>query len=151
MALNLAIVTPEADVLQIECDEVAVPGTNGEIGILPGHWDHLSVLAPGGVVDIRHDETKTLAAVHGGFLLVHEGSYDWQFWLVFALVVWIASFLTGAGFLGPESGRIQKTINEKGIESDEAQARIRRIFLVSRIELILLILVVLDMTLKPGS
>jgi F-type H+-transporting ATPase subunit epsilon len=47
---------------------------DGEIGILPGHWDHLSVLVPGGVVDIRHDETKTLAAVHGGFLLVHDNT-----------------------------------------------------------------------------
>src|SRR3954464_15113919 len=48
---------------------------DGEIGILPGHWDHLSVLVPGGVVDIRSGdgaEGKTLAAVHGGFLLVHD-------------------------------------------------------------------------------
>ena len=47
---------------------------DGEIGILPGHWDHLSVLAPGGVVDIREGETSTLAAVHGGFLLVHDNT-----------------------------------------------------------------------------
>ncbi len=70
---------------------------------------------------------------------------------MFGLVVWIMSFITGASFLGPESGRIQKTIKEKGVESDEAQRRIKRIFIVSRIELALLILVVLDMALKPFS
>ena len=36
------------------------------------------------------------------------------------------------------------------MESPEVQARIRRIFLVSRIELVLLLAVVFDMVVKPG-
>jgi uncharacterized membrane protein len=94
---------------------------------------------------------SSLILVIFGFLLVHESHWQWKLWLVVALVVWVASFITGAAFLGPESGRIQKTIEEKGVESEDAQARLKRIFLVSRIELVFLVLIVLDMTLKPGS
>ena len=86
-----------------------------------------------------------------GFLLMNEGEWDYQFWVVFAIAVWIASFLVGSGFLGPESGRLSKAVAEQGIDSPEAQSRLARIFLISRIELVFLLLVVLDMVLKPGS
>jgi hypothetical protein len=36
------------------------------------------------------------------------------------------------------------------VESAEVQERIRRIFLVSRIELVLLLAVIFDMVVKPG-
>jgi uncharacterized membrane protein len=87
-----------------------------------------------------------------GFLLIHESDGAWdlgQTWLSIGLGVWIASFLTGAGFLGPESGRIGKLFEEKGAADPEYQRRLARIFLVSRIELVLLIIVVLDMAIKP--
>jgi uncharacterized membrane protein len=93
----------------------------------------------------------SLTLVAFGFLLKHEEHLGWPFWLSFGLGVWIFSFVAGAGFLGPETGRIKQIIEEKGIESDEAQAKVSRIFLVSRIELVLLILAVLAMTLKPGQ
>jgi uncharacterized membrane protein len=94
---------------------------------------------------------SSLILVVFGFLLIHEGNWDYRFWIVFPLAVWAASFLAGAGFLGPESGRLNTTIAREGVESAAAQARLARIFLVSRIELVLLVLVVLDMALKPGS
>jgi uncharacterized membrane protein len=87
-----------------------------------------------------------------GFGLIHESEGAWKlgdFWLSFGLGVWIASFLTGAGFLGPESGRISKVLEEKGPSDPDYQRRLARIFLVSRIEALLLILVVLDMAIKP--
>ena len=70
--LDVEVVSVEKRVFTGEATFIRARTVDGEIGILPGHWDHLSVLAPGGVVDIRHDQTKTLAAVHGGFLLVHD-------------------------------------------------------------------------------
>jgi uncharacterized membrane protein len=88
-----------------------------------------------------------------GFLLLHEssGAYDLgDGWVTFGFVVWILSFITGAGYLGPESGRLSKLVDERGAEDPEYQRRLDRIFIVSRIELLLLILVVLDMTVKPG-
>ena len=92
----------------------------------------------------------SLTLVVFGFLLAAEGNWEWEFWLVAGLAIWALSFVTGAGFLGPESGRINALSAEQGPESPEVQRRLRRIFLISRIELVLLILIVVDMTVKPG-
>jgi uncharacterized membrane protein len=88
-----------------------------------------------------------------GFILLHEssGAYDLgQGWVTFGFVVWLLSAIAGAGFLGPESGRLGKLLEDRGPEDAEYQRRLARVFLISRIELTLLILVVLDMTIKPG-
>jgi len=87
-----------------------------------------------------------------GFLLVHEGNWSLgTTWLVFALIVFAASFLVGIAFLGPESGRIARVIEQHGPASPEARRRIDRIFLISRVELLFLLLVVVDMVTKPGT
>jgi uncharacterized membrane protein len=70
-------------------------------------------------------------------------------WVVFGLIAWIASFVVGAGYLGPESGRIGKIIEREGPESPEAQWRIGRILLISRLELVILLTVVVNMVVKP--
>jgi F-type H+-transporting ATPase subunit epsilon len=70
--LDVEVVSVEKKVWTGEATFIRARTVDGEIGILPGHWDHLSVLVQGGVVDIRQGETSTLAAVHGGFLLVHD-------------------------------------------------------------------------------
>jgi uncharacterized membrane protein len=88
-----------------------------------------------------------------GFILLSEsdGAYDLgQEWVMFGLIVWLFSLIAGVAFLGPESGRLGKLVDERGPDDPEYQRRLRRIFLVSRIELLLLILAVLDMTVKPG-
>jgi uncharacterized membrane protein len=88
-----------------------------------------------------------------GFILLHEssGAYDLgQGWVTFGFVVWLLSAVSGAGFLGPESGRLGKLLEDRGPEDASYQRRLARVFLISRIELTLLILVVLDMTIKPG-
>jgi uncharacterized membrane protein len=77
---------------------------------------------------------------------------DWswgQNWVVFGLIAFALSFAVGAGFLGPEGGRIAKTIEREGPGSPAAQARIRRILMVSRCELVILITVVFNMVVKP--
>jgi uncharacterized membrane protein len=95
----------------------------------------------------------SLTLVVLGFILLHEssGAFDLgQGWVTFGFVVWLLSFIAGAAYLGPESGRLSKMVEERGPEDAEYQRRLSRIFLVSRIELLLLVLVVLDMTIKPG-
>jgi F-type H+-transporting ATPase subunit epsilon len=72
--LDVEVVSVEKKVWTGEATFIRARTVDGEIGILPGHWDHLSVLVQGGVVDIRQGETSTLAAVHGGFLLVHDNT-----------------------------------------------------------------------------
>jgi F0F1-type ATP synthase epsilon subunit len=45
--LALEIVTPDRSLIREEVDEVVVPGTEGELGILPGHTPLLSTLKVG--------------------------------------------------------------------------------------------------------
>jgi uncharacterized membrane protein len=86
-----------------------------------------------------------------GIILTLDGPWDFgQTWIVLALIGYGLSFVTGAAFLGPESGRIGKLLAAEGPDSPAVQARIQRIFLISRIELVLLYLIVLDMAVKPG-
>ncbi|MDX6646075.1 MAG: putative integral rane protein [Miltoncostaeaceae bacterium] len=70
-----------------------------------------------------------------GLLAVHEGNWGFDSpWIGIGLAVWVLSFLVGMLFVGPESGRIARVTAERGADSPEAQARIRRIFLISRFE-----------------
>ena len=88
-----------------------------------------------------------------GFGLINEsnGAYDLgQFWVSAGLAMFVISFLTGAGFLGPESERVFKLSEERSPDDPDVQRRGNRLFLVARIELILLIAVVFDMVVKPG-
>jgi hypothetical protein len=94
---------------------------------------------------------SALLVVIFGFGLLSELDYSvGDTWIWLALAAFAASFVAGAGFLGPESGRIGNLVAERGADDPEVQARIRRILLVSRIELVILILVILDMVVKPG-
>jgi uncharacterized membrane protein len=76
--------------------------------------------------------------------------YD-QFWIIFGLVAWALSAATGILFLGPEAKRLNEVAAEKGPKSPEAQARLRRILLVARVDVALLFVIVFDMVAKPFS
>jgi low temperature requirement protein LtrA len=95
----------------------------------------------------------SLIVVALGFGVISEsnGAYELsQFWVSAGLAMFLISFATGAGFLGPESERIFKLSAERTPDDPEVQRRAARLFLVARIELILLIAVVFDMVVKPG-
>jgi uncharacterized membrane protein len=78
--------------------------------------------------------------------------WSWgQNWVVFGLVAFALSFAVGAGFLGPEGGRIAAVIERDGPASPEAQARIRRILMISRCELVVLVTVIFNMVVKPAG
>lgn len=72
-------------------------------------------------------------------------------WIVLGLGGIIFSALVGSLFLGPESGRIGNLIEAEGADSPEVQRRLRRIFLISRVELAILLLIVVDMVVRPGA
>ncbi|HYH61657.1 MAG TPA: hypothetical protein VD766_07295, partial [Solirubrobacterales bacterium] len=92
-----------------------------------------------------------LVAVFGVLLVIDSDFYEFsQFWVSAGLAMFLLSAVTGAAFLGPETGRIGKLSDERGPEDLEVQARIGRVLMVSRIEFTLLVLIVLDMVLKPG-
>jgi uncharacterized membrane protein len=102
------------------------------------------------VVSMRVFIPATWVLLLGGIGMMINLDLSWgQNWIVFGLIAWTLSFIVGAGFLGPESGRIAKIVEAEGPESPAAQARISRILLISRCELVILIAVVVNMVVKP--
>jgi len=92
-----------------------------------------------------------LLVVVFGLLLVNEVGYEFtDTWIVLALTAVALAFLVVVGYLGPQSVRLSKLVGQRGPADPDVQARIRRIMLVSRIELVILVAVVLDMVVKPG-
>jgi uncharacterized membrane protein len=88
-----------------------------------------------------------------GILMVAQ-SPVWNFsdtWIELGLLGYLITALTGIFFIGPESGRISKLVDEQGPAAPEPQRRSKRIFLVSRIDLLVIVLVVFDMVIKPGT
>jgi uncharacterized membrane protein len=82
-------------------------------------------------------------------MMVNLG-WSWsQNWIVLGVIAFGLSFALGAGFLGPEGGRIAALIEQEGPDSPAVQARIRRILTISRCELIVLLTVIVNMVVKP--
>lgn len=61
----LEIVTPTRRVLSREVDSFTAIGDLGELGILPGHTQYLTVLKPGEITYRRGSETGRIAAGAG--------------------------------------------------------------------------------------
>ena len=69
MPLHLEIVTPERRAFEGDVDEVIVPGSEGEMGILPHHAPLISLLGQG-VLRIKRGGEEQEFAIFGGFLQV---------------------------------------------------------------------------------
>lgn len=69
MPLHLEIVTPERRAFEGDVDEVVVPGSEGELGILPHHAPLISMLGAG-VLRLRRGSEIETFAIFGGFLQV---------------------------------------------------------------------------------
>ena len=102
------------------------------------------------VVGMRVFIPATWILLLAGIGMMINLDWSWgQNWIVFGLIAFAVSFAVGAGFLGPESGRIAAVIEREGPDSPEALARINRILLISRCELVVLATVIVNMVVKP--
>jgi uncharacterized membrane protein len=102
------------------------------------------------VVGMRTFIPATAILLLAGIAMMINLDWPWDAnWIVLGLVAFTISFVVGAGYLGPESGRIAAVIERDGPESPEAQVRIRRILLVGRCELVVLVTVLVNMVVKP--
>ena len=106
-----------------------------------GEWVGTRVFLPASVL---------LLALGIGMVIENEAWGFGDTWILIGLGGILFSILVGSLFLGPESGRIGNLIDAEGADSPEVTRRLKRIFLISRIELVILLLVVADMVIKPG-
>jgi len=94
----------------------------------------------------------SLMVVAFGFAMIANGDLGYSLtWLQIAIVGWAVSFFVGAGYLGPHAKRLSKVLDDRGAEDTEAQALIQRILFVARLDAVLLLFIVFDMTAKPWS
>jgi len=63
--IRLEIVTPEAKTFSDDVDFVLIPGTEGEIGVLPEHMPLLTQLLPGELLVTKKGEEFRLAVGEG--------------------------------------------------------------------------------------
>ena len=68
--IRLEVVTPERKVFEAEVDRVEVPGLDGELGILPGHTELVSLLKPAGLLTYHIGNETGEMAISDGFLEV---------------------------------------------------------------------------------
>ncbi|MDQ1323742.1 MAG: F-type H+-transporting ATPase subunit epsilon [Chloroflexota bacterium] len=69
MPIRLEIVTPERRVYSEEVDAVTLPGSEGELGILPHHAPLISLLGAG-ELRVRKNGAEESFAIVGGFVQV---------------------------------------------------------------------------------
>ena len=92
-----------------------------------------------------------LILIVAGVLLVEEVGYSYgDLWITLGFVGWLVSLVLGLGFYPQQSRKIEAAIASGGATSDVAQAGISRVLMVNSIEMLVLVLVVIDMAVKPG-
>lgn len=91
---------------------------------------------------------SAIVLIAGVILTLDAWSFD-TLWIGIGIAGFLYSFINGAFLLGPLSGRTGKLMSERGPEDSTVVSNIRRLFLLSRIELVVLIVVVWAMTVKP--
>jgi uncharacterized membrane protein len=104
-------------------------------------WMGMRVFAP----------ASGLLLIFGIWMVIEEPAWTFgQFWILAALAMFAFSFLSGLLYISPQSGRLKAIFETRGPDAPEAVALLGRLFLISRIELVLLVLIVFDMVMKPG-
>ena len=64
--LNFSLVSPEAELFAGEVDQVDIPGTEGDLGVLPSHAPLMAAIRAGAIT-VYADGTETRYFVQGGF------------------------------------------------------------------------------------
>ncbi|HZU78593.1 MAG TPA: DUF2269 family protein [Acidimicrobiales bacterium] len=68
------------------------------------------------------------------------------------LAGWAVSFVLGAAFLGPQGAQVGELVTaEGGVVTEACMAKLNRILLVARVDLVILLLVIVNMVVKPGG
>ncbi len=90
-------------------------------------------------------------AIAGLWLVIDLDVYSFdQAWISIGFTIVIIGALLGALFYGPQTKKVAAEAAADGPDAPGVQLRINRIFMVARIELVLLFIAVYAMVFKPG-
>jgi uncharacterized membrane protein len=93
---------------------------------------------------------SALAVVSGVWMVID--SDFWGFgddWILIGIILFAITFLAGALFFGPESGRLSKLAETEGPTAPVVQQKMQRLIAITRADLMLLFLIIFDMSTKP--
>lgn len=94
----------------------------------------------------------SLILLIAGFLLIEETFYEFsELWISLGLAGWLVSFVVGVGFYGPQQKKLDAAVVSDGLDAPAVRQIYDRVMLVNGIELVILMLVVIDMAVKPGA
>ena len=100
----------------------------------------------------RYFAPASIAVIIAGIVMVVDSGYEFSdLWIVMGIALWLASVVIGAGFLGPRSEKLETEIQQKGMDDPGVQSLGRQLGLLSRVDLVILLLVVIVMVVKPGA
>jgi uncharacterized membrane protein len=103
------------------------------------------------VLGMRIFTPSSVVLLLTGIGLVLRGNWEWSEPFISAgLLVWLVSFVAGVAYLGPTFGRIKVEMHHGGA-TPRAQQLIANVLRYSRIELVLLWIVVFMMVVKLGT
>src|SRR3954470_23261267 len=81
----------------------------------------------------------TLAA---GIAMMINTNWGWEhFWIVFGLLGFLSTFVTGIAILSPRAKKVNELVQTVGPTAPETQAAIREILLIARVDIAILLLV----------
>ena len=87
-----------------------------------------------------------------GILLVADGPWELDLWVILGILGFLATAVTGAAVLGPRAERISEMIDHAGgTYTDAADVEARKLLTLARIDSVVLFLVIADMALKPSG
>jgi uncharacterized membrane protein len=101
---------------------------------------------------LRYFMPLAIVTVVAGISMVIEAE-AWGFgdtWILIGIALWATTVAIGAGFLGPQSEKIKEGLASGAPPDTALQTRIKNVILMSRVDFVVLILVVADMVIKPG-
>jgi uncharacterized membrane protein len=87
----------------------------------------------------------------GVWMVVISG---WDFedlWIAIGIAGVVATAITGSVVIGPRLKKIGEAIAQRGPEDEGVQNDIARLFVIARIDLVVLAVVIVDMVIKPGT
>lgn len=87
-----------------------------------------------------------------GVLMVLDAG--WEFsdtWIVIGIIGFLATLITGLFYLTPTAKKLGGLIEQRGPEDPEAQSLMKKLIVISRIDLVVLLIVVFNMVAKPGT
>jgi uncharacterized membrane protein len=93
-----------------------------------------------------------IVVVAMGVAMMVNTNWGWgKFWVIAGLVGYAITFVTGVAVLSPMTKKIAALTQEKGPNDPETAAAITRVLQIVRVDVAMLLLVVVDMVVKPFS